>query len=241
VPQDARPYAKQYERTWKKFTRLALTQDSLADGRFLRRWLRLPYIAFLIPIDDPAVVDQLTEWQAAFQPWLAYDAQPAERLHITLHYVGLLRRSPWMLLPHTWQRSALSGLADRAREPIELCAAFEIGFGPLNAFPNALIAEVQDTNRCLQRLRARVRRALPLRARPPSPWNYLPHVTLGYWGKQDAAPLIERLRPFRAVEPQTMRVDRVKLTVYTRDMIAPQRDILTTTEEDVIAQFSLQG
>lgn len=241
MPQDATPYVKQFRKTWKKFTRLDVTEDSLAnDRRSLRRWRLLPYIAFLIPIDDPAIVDQLTEWQTAFRPWLAYDAQPAERLHITLHHVGMLRRSPWMLFPNTWKRDTLFALADRARDAIESCAPFDIGIGPLNAFPNALIAEIHDPHRCLRLLRARIRRALPLRARPPAQWNYLPHVTLGFWGQQDAPPLAGRLRLFRDVEPQAVRVDRVKFTVYSRDMLSPKRDILISAEEDVIARFSLQ-
>ena len=200
---------KQYETNLEEVHPLALTQDSLGDGRFLQRCLRLPYIAFLVPIDDPAVVDQLTEWQAAFQPWLAYDAQPAERLHITLHYVGLLRRSPWMLLPHTWQRSALSGLADRARESIELCAAFEIGFGPLNAFPNALITEVQDTNgvcsACERASGARCRCAPPPRSGTTCPSHP------GVLGKAGCG-VTDRRCPYSRRRTQTMRVDRVKLT-----------------------------
>lgn len=242
MPQDAMPYAKQYAKIWQKFVQIASTEDSLAkERRFWRRWLLLPHIAFLIPIDDPAAVEQLSEWQRAFEPWLKYDPQPAERLHITLHQVGTLRPSPWMLLPNTWQRDALFKLVARVEDAIQTLAPFEIGIGPLNAFPNALIAEIQDIHRCLQTLRARVRRALPLRARPPSQWIYAPHITLGYWGEQDAAPLIDRLRSFRMVEPQTTRVDRVKLTVYTRNTIPNKRDLLATAQEDVIAWFSLQG
>ena len=50
-------------------------------------------------------------------------------------------------------------------------------------------------------LRIKLRRALPLRARPASPWPYLPHITLGYWGEQPVAPVIAALRPWRDVTP----------------------------------------
>jgi 2'-5' RNA ligase len=238
VPRQERSYAAR----WEQFTHLDHTQDSLAsERRGLRRWLLRPYIAFIAPIEDPAVVGQIVAWQNALRPWLAYDPQPVNRLHITLHYVGGLRQKFWLWLPHTWRRAALPVMSERVRGILESPPVFEIRVGPLNAFANVLFAEVQDDQQCLRVLRAKLRRALPLRARPPSPWPYLPHISLGYWGERPVAPIVEAMRPFREVEPVTLRITRARLTVYTLGTSAPRRDVLRTAQEEIVTEFVLSG
>jgi 2'-5' RNA ligase len=229
-----------YAARWAQFTRLETTKDSLAaDRRGLRRWLSRPYITFIVPIEDPAVIGQIARWQDALRPWLPYEPQPAKGLHITLHYVGGLQHRVW--LPHTWRRVAVVELGKRVRNTLERQEPFIVQIGPLNAFPNVLIAEVQDEQECLRALRARLRRALPLRARPGAPWPYLPHVTLGYWGEQPAAPVIEALRPWREVTPVTVHVGRVRLTIYALEDGPPHPDVLLTAEEEIVMEFTLKG
>jgi 2'-5' RNA ligase len=229
-----------YAAKWAQFTRLETTKDSLAADRGgLQRWLLRPYVTFILPIEDPAVLRQIAVWQDALRPWLLYEPQPANRLHITLHEVGGLRHRIW--LPHTWRRADVVTLGKRAQAALESQAPFTVGVGPLNAFSNAMIAEVQDEQECLRALRVRLRRALPLRARPVSPWPFLPHITLGYWGEQPAAPVIAALRPWHEVTPVPLRVERVQLTIYTMDDDPPRRDALLTAEEEIITEFMLKG
>jgi 2'-5' RNA ligase len=115
-----------------------------------------------------------------------------------------------------------------------------VRIGPLNALVSALIAEAHDDDgECLRALRLGLRRSLPLRARPPSRWAFLPHVTLGYWGVQPVAPLVEALRPFREVEPMTLTINTVRLTIYTRDPTPYRRDVLHTAQEEIIADYRL--
>jgi 2'-5' RNA ligase len=233
--------AHSYATIWDRFVHLAQTQDSLAlERRSLRGWLLLPYIAFVIPIEDPVVTARLKRWQEALRPWLHYDPQPAERLHVTLHYVGVLRHKPWLWLPHSWRHAALSRIAEQARATLENFDVFDLEFGPLNAFPNVLFAEVHDSDQCLRLLRVRLRRVLPVRARPPSPWPYMPHVTLGNWGQQPVTPLVNALKPYRTAEPALFRVTHVRLTVYTRDVMPLRRDALRAAQEDVITEFRLK-
>jgi 2'-5' RNA ligase len=229
-----------YAAKWAQFTRLETTKDSLvADRRGLRRWLSRPYITFIVPIEDPAVIRQFTAWQNALRRWLYYDPQPANRLHISLHYVGGLQRRIW--LPHTWRRAAVVALGERVRGTLESQSPFTVQVGPLNAFSNALIAEVQDEQECLRVLRAKLRRALPLRARPASPWPYLPHVTLGYWGEQATAPVIAAVQPWRDTTPVVLRIERVLLTIYALEDGPPRRDTLLKAEEQIITEFMLKG
>jgi 2'-5' RNA ligase len=232
-----------YTAKWQQFSRLRSTHDSLAaERRGLRHRLPKAYIAFVIPIDDPVVLGQLALWQEAFRAQLAYAPLPVTNFHITLHYVGRLNETFWLgLLPNTWRRKTLDGLAQKAGRALAGTKPFEITIGPLNAFPNVLIAEVQDAQQeCLRRLHATLRRALPIRARPRMAWAYLPHVTLGYWGEQAAAPLVEQLRSFRAVQPVTFTVERVRFTVYRLDGSLPVEGALLTAQEDIIAEFTLQ-
>jgi 2'-5' RNA ligase len=235
-------YSQAYEAKWRQFLQLTHTHDSaVEERRGLRRWRLLPYIAVVLPVDDPVVVAQLVEWQRALQSWFPYDPMPADQFHITLNYIGLQRRNWWDLLwMQTWRRDKLLPLIRRIERIVPDCTAFDIRIGPLNAFSNVLFAEIQDDHQCLRRLRARVRRALPLRARPVSQWAYLPHITLGLWGQQPVAPLINALRPFREVEPIPFRMTRMEFTIYTRDAVPFGPDLLTTSYEEVLAKFSLK-
>jgi 2'-5' RNA ligase len=231
---------QRYQANWQAFSQLGQTHDSLAqETRGFRRWMHQPIIAFIVPLEDDDIGDAVAAWQAALRPWFLYDPQPRERLHITLHFVGMLRRGPLAFLPHTWTRTGLDRSAERVRDALDAIPAFEVGLGPLNAFPNVLYAEIQDDDECLRWLRTCLRRALPLRARPPTSWMYLPHMTLAYWGQQAAAPLIDALAPYRAIEPLRLPVTRVRLTIYSRDLVLAA-NTLVTAREQIIADFPLQ-
>lgn len=234
--------AQSFAAAWDNFVHLDETDDSLArDHHGLRRWFLLPYIAFIVPVEDQAVVDWLAQWQTTLCPWLDYDPQPVESLHITLHNLGRLYRKPWIWMPHTWRHVALHRLAEQVRQTIESRPAFEVQVGPLNAFPNVLFAEVQDCDDCLRSLRVRLRRALPLKARFAPLGPNLPHITLGYWGQQSVYPLAEMLRSSREDKPLPLKVTRVKFTVYTFHAGSLGQDVLHKAQEEVIAEFRLKS
>jgi 2'-5' RNA ligase len=234
--------APSFAAAWDDFVRLSQTDDSLARARRgPRRWFLQPYVSFIIPIQDEAALARLTAWQTAFQPWLNYDPLPVEALHITLYDLGRLTRHPWLWLPHTWRRETLLHLADQIRATLEDRSPFEVEIGGLNAFSNALFAEIKDCDSCLRASRIRLRRALPLKARLPSPGPYLPHITLGYWGKQPAAPLIDAVRTYRQVEPLLLKVTHVKFTIYTPPTGTPERDFLRASHEEVLTEFQFKA
>jgi len=235
--------APSFAAAWDDFVRLSQTDDSLERARrWPRRWFLMPYGSFIIPIQDGDILARLTEWQAIFQPWMSYDPLPAEALHITLYDLGrLTHRRPWRWLPHTWQREALLPLADQVRGILEDRSPFVVEIGGLNAFSNVLLAEIQDCDSCLRATRVKLRRALPLKARIPSPGPYLPHVTLGYWGQRPTAPLIGALRAYRQVEPLRLKVDTVKFTIYTPPVGPPERDLLRASHEEVLTRFQFKA
>jgi len=230
-----------FQAVFDRFSGLSETVDILADERSgARRWRWLmPDIAFIIPIDDEAVITQCQTWQRALGHYLDYDPQPAHRLHITLHYLGDLRRYFWQWRLTTWRRAALDGFVPHIRAALTAVPPFEVTIGPLNAFSSVLFAEVHDAGQ-LTALRARLLSALPRRAALLHPsQHYLPHITLGYWGKRAIAPLAVALEPYRQVDPLHLRIERVKFTTYARVLEPLRRDVLSTATEDIIAEYHL--
>ncbi len=226
-----------FQRTWERFSRLQTTQDELAPERINE----CPYLTFLIPLDDEAVRARCAVWQQALRPYLRYTPQPPEMLHISLHYMGYLRKHAWLWSLRTWPRNVLPELAERVRPALSAFAPFDVMIGPLNAFPGVLIAEVDDPHKHLRAMYAALKRALPWRARLGySPYSYMPHVTLGYWGEQPAAPLIRALRAYRDVQPVRFRVQRVHFTLYTRDVAETAADALVEAREEILAEYPLQ-
>ena len=231
--------AHAFRRIWERFARLKTTRDELARERVDGQ---RPYLTFLIPLDDEAVRTRCLAWQQALRPYLRYTPQPPERLHISLHYMGHLREHAWRWGLRTWSRDVLPALAERVRPVLSAFAPFDVTVGPLNAFPGVLIAEVHDPQGRLYAMYKALKRALPWRARLGySPYPYVPHVTLGYWGEQPAAPVIRALRAYRQAKPVRFRVRRVRFTVYTRRMTANVPDVLVEAQEEVLAEYLLQA
>ncbi len=233
------PEARAFQRIWKRFSRLKTTRDEIANERAVGP---RPYLTFLIPLDDEAVRARCAAWQQALHAYLPYTPQPVERLHISLHYMGYLREGRWRWGLRSWQREMLPVLAERARAALRAFAPFEVWIGPLNAFAGVLIAEVHDPQGRLHAMRRALKRALPWRARLSySPYPYMPHVTLGYWGKQPVAPLLRALRAYREVEPIRFRVRRVRFTVYRRDTVTNPSETLAQAQEEIVAEYMLQA
>lgn len=230
-----------FRSSWDQFTGLSETFDTLVDERLGERrwrWL-LPDIALIIPVDDERVIARCQEWQQTFASHFDYDPQPVDRLHITLHYMGDLRLHFWQWRLTTWRRETLSGFVPRIGQVLVDIKPFDVMVGPLNAFPVVLFAEVHDDGP-LKAMRSRILDALPRRATLlHAPENYLPHITLGYWGKRAVAPLAKLIAQYREQEPVRLHVERVKFTTYSRTIVPLAHDVLRTASEDIIAEYHL--
>jgi 2'-5' RNA ligase len=95
-----------------------------------------------------------------------------------------------------------------------LLRPFTVLIGPINAFPNVAIAEVRDNGR-LRLLRGVVAQSFPRRLGSVN-YPLIPHITLGYFGAQPAAPIRNVMRPLHQWKPIPFTVDRVDLTLYYR-------------------------
>ena len=204
----------QYDALWRRFERLSNTTDSLSSWRMrVQRFLTPVNVSFIIPIEDKAVCDYLGRAQQVLLSYMDYEPQPPDKLHITVYQIGYLRqgRSPFS---GRWTRSQLNPMANLAKDYLQLLRPFTVKVGPINAFPNVPIAEVRDSGR-LRLLRGVLAQSVP---RQIVAVNYplIPHVTLGYFGAQPAAPLRNALRPLRDWKPIPFTVERVYLTLYYR-------------------------
>src|SRR4051794_39327497 len=108
---------------WARFQGLSYTKDTISPWMSrLRRWLTPVNISFIVPLDDPAACDYLGTAQETLRPYLDYDPQPADKLHITLYQVGYLRTG--LALPGTWLRAELDDIAALARQNVALLEPF---------------------------------------------------------------------------------------------------------------------
>jgi 2'-5' RNA ligase len=205
----------QFDVVWQRFERVQSTTDTISQWSMrLRRWLTPVNVSFVIPIDDPIVCDYLGDAQQAIIKHMAYAPQPSDKLHITLYQVGYLRRWSFLRLPGSWSREELNKIADMATQYLTLLRPFTVEIGPVNAFPNVAIAEVRDHGR-LRLLRGIVSRAIPPLLMPLN-YPLIPHVTLGYFGKQSAAAIRNTLRPLRNMPRVRFEVRQVDMTLYRR-------------------------
>ena len=232
--------AAQFDGLWQRFSQLAYTSDTLNTWSIRwRRWLTPISASFIIPIADSTISRYLIEAQQPLAPYMTYTPQPAEKLHITLRLVGYVRAG--LMLPDTWTRSELHALANHARTLFAKFPPFEVRVGPINAFPNVAIAEVHDEGQ-LRLLETAIGELIPKARRTRRPYPLIPHVTLGYFGRRPAAPIIEALRPLRSLPPMLLTVDRVALTLYyRRGGSYPTKYLLRHSVEEVIATLPLKS
>jgi 2'-5' RNA ligase len=232
--------AVQFDAVWQRFSRLSYTTDTLSTWSIRwRRWLTPVNVSFIVPLTDPAISGYLIDAQQPLAPYMTYTPQPAEKLHITIRLVGYLRAG--LPLPDTWTRAELYTLSNRARTLFAKFPPFEVRVGPINAFPNVAIAEVHDDGQ-LRLLETAIGDLIPKARRTPRPYPLIPHITLGYFGRRPAEPIIEALRPLRGLQALPLTVNTVALTLYYRSSGSySSKYLLRHSVEDVIATLPLSG
>jgi 2'-5' RNA ligase len=193
---------------------------------------RAQLLAFIVPVDDAAVVGAAHALQDALADLDAVAPQPDELLHVTLRLVGfqvIAKRNPDELLPGEVDAIA----ADAARAFRDVRPA-EVSVGAPNVFPDSLILEVGDAG-ALAAMRARVEEAV---LRPPDEAPYLPHITVGaFRDPAVAAALHPRLAALRRpAPPLPMRVRRIELVrAWFTGLEAEPPEL------DVVRSYALRG
>jgi 2'-5' RNA ligase len=228
----------QFDVLWQRFGKLKYTVDSINNwSSRLRRWLTPVNISFVVPIEDSKVCDYLNRAQQALLHHMAYEPQPPDKLHITLYQVGYLRQIP-LRLPGLWSREELARIAQLAAEYLKLFQPIDVQVGPVNAFPNVAIAEVRDNGK-LRLLRGIISQAIPPLLLPLN-YPLIPHITLGYFGRQPAASICETISLLRTLPRINFTVDHVELTLYYRKSGSYEPNkALVHSETEVIASMPI--
>ena len=203
----------------------ATSRDDLTAGR-------AQLIAFIIPVDDQAIIDLAHDVQDALAGLDGIEPQPDELLHITLRLVGfqvIAKRNADEVLPRE-----VDAIAAAVAAALRGVAPFDARVGPPGAFPDALVLEVHDDG-ALASLRSRVEGAASL---PGDPSPYLPHITIGAFRDASAAEALRaRLGELRrAASPLPMRVRRVELVrAWFTGLDAEPPEL------DVVRSYALRG
>jgi 2'-5' RNA ligase len=231
----------QFEAMWQRFERLPYTTDTMGTwtARF-QRYLKPINVSFIVPIEDQAICHYLGEAQMALMPHMYYEPQPPDKLHITLYQLGYLQTTGFHF-PGTFSRAELASIANRAREYLALFKPFDVQIGPINAFPNVAIAEVHDQGR-LRLLSNLIIQTVPRGLGVLPRYPLIPHITLGYFGRQPAPPVRNVIRPLRRMKPVIMQIDRVDMTLYYGKAGPYERPhALVHSHEEVIATLPIGG
>ena len=141
------------------------------------------YLAFLVPVDDPAAVSHLREVVRQIEHIPGVEPYPESYWHLTVKGLGFeaqpARRAD-DVSQSDFERITQAAQTLFAAEP-----SFEVTIGPANGFPEVVFAEVWD-GLPVRELNARLLEALPDLIRYPFDGEiFLPHVSVARFTSDD--------------------------------------------------------
>jgi len=166
----------EFDAAWAQFQ----TLDSLrlVPQTLEAEWTRGrdTYLAFLVPIDDPRVVEHLRKLVRAVDGIPGVEPYPEDYWHITIKGIGFENANPGH--PEDVSGSAVRSVAEAVRDVFAHRPPFEARIGLAAAFPEVVFAEVWDALP-VRELNERVLETVPtlVRYRFDGP-QFLPHVSI---------------------------------------------------------------
>jgi 2'-5' RNA ligase len=141
------------------------------------------YLAFLVPVDDPAAVSHLRAVVRQIEHIPGVEPYPESYWHITVKGIGFEAETAER--PNDVGRRDFDRIALAARRVFEAEPAFEVTLGHANGFPEVVFAEVWD-GLPVRELNARLLEALPDLIRYPFDGEvFLPHVSVARFTSDD--------------------------------------------------------
>ena len=132
----------EFEAAWAQFQTLESLR--LVPETLEAEWTRGrdTYLAFLVPIEDPAVAEHLRKLVRAVDGIPGVEPYPEDYWHITIKGVGFENANPNH--QEDVSRSAVRSVAEAARDVFAHQPPFEARLGLAAAFPEVVFAEVWD-------------------------------------------------------------------------------------------------
>jgi 2'-5' RNA ligase len=219
---------REFEAAWAGFQTLdslRLLPDTL-ESEWMRG--RDRYLAFLCPVTDPSVVAHLHEAVRSIEGIEGVEPYPEEYWHMTVKGIGFEVEAPAQ--PDDVAYADIAGIAGAAREIFAAQPAFDVGIGPLSAFPEVVLAEVRNSIP-VRDLNRRVLEAMPGLVRYPFDGEtFLPHVSVARFTSNEGLPeLKETIGRLREAPPGPMfRLAEVQLVRARLSERAPTLEAIET-------------
>ena len=193
-------HAAEYEAAWTRFHSLTglIHGFETIDSPWARG--RDRYGAFLVRVDDPAACDHLRPLAERLSAVPGLTLYPEEYWHITIKTVGFL--VPLATADEEVPDANLASIIEAAAAAFAAQPAFGLRIGPINAFPDVVIAEIWDGG-AVRRLNTALLDGIP--ALPSQPFDgpyFLPHISLARYASNEALDeLKDTLTQLRTVGP----------------------------------------
>jgi 2'-5' RNA ligase superfamily protein len=206
------PLAAAYEATWARFRSLTTLSAELntVDSAWARG--RSDYLAFLIPVDDPAAIGYIQPLADEVARIPGVEPYPAPYWHITIKGAGFLADPA----SHSDEVSpeSLESIQRIAAEVFAAQPSFDITLGLINGFAEVVIIEVWNSLP-VRNLNSRLLEAVPGIYRQPFDGAlFLPHISIARYTSDEGLPqLKETLARLRTQPPGPA------LTITSADLI----------------------
>jgi 2'-5' RNA ligase len=202
---------REFDAAWASFRNLdslRLLPDTL-ESEWMRG--RDSYLAFLIPVRNPPVVEYLRNAVGTIEGIPGVEAYPGDYWHITVKGIGFETNEASQ--PGDVAYADIDGIAGVAGEIFAAQPAFDVEIGPLSAFPEVVFAEVRNSIP-VRNLNRRIIELMPGVIRYPFDGEvFLPHVSIArFTSSEGLSKVKDTLAAERgvAVGP-TLRVAEVQL------------------------------
>jgi 2'-5' RNA ligase len=174
---------REFDAAWTQFQSLEALR--LVPETLESEWTRGrdAYLAFLVPVDDPAAVEYLRAAVQGMARIPGVEPYPESYWHITVKGIGFEAETPGR--PDDVSRRDFDHIALAARRVFEAQPRFEVTLGPANGFPEVVFAEVRGSVP-VRELNTRLLEALPDLIRYPFDGAvFLPHVSVARFTSDD--------------------------------------------------------
>jgi 2'-5' RNA ligase len=177
-------HAVEYETAWTRFHSLTglIHGFETIDSPWARG--RDRYGAFLVRVEDSAARHHLRPLAERLCSVPGLTLYPENYWHITIKTLGFL--VPGATLPDEVPDSNLASIIEAAAAAFAAHPAFDLRIGPINAFPDVVIAEIWDGG-AVRRLNTSLLDGVP--ALPSQPFDgpyFLPHISLARYASNEA-------------------------------------------------------